>query len=183
MLFPPALPALGRVTHPFILAGPAGLATVPARSSHESTRMWWKILGGGPRWEEGWGRRFSRGWLQEEQRGGMSQRACHGCDKGELIFQTAWIRNVYKGLENNLQGESTPYKESRNWWHRNNLLKNWTEFSLILPFLVRTSVYRLATTEKTISLGKYKSMTKTAWILKHFKHVVGITYTLYFIHL
>lgn len=54
----------------------------------------------------------------------MSQRACHGCDKGELVFEIAWIRNVYKGLENNLQGESTPYKESRNWWHRNNLLKN-----------------------------------------------------------
>ncbi|KAK1341911.1 hypothetical protein QTO34_016662 [Cnephaeus nilssonii] len=33
----PSFISLGRVTHPFVLAGPAGLATVPARSSHEST--------------------------------------------------------------------------------------------------------------------------------------------------
>lgn len=53
----------------------------------------------------------------------MRQRACHGCDKGELAFQIPWIRNVYKSLQHNLQGESAPYKETRNWWHRNYLLK------------------------------------------------------------
>lgn len=35
----------------------------------------------------------------------MSQRACHCCDKGKLAFQIPWIRNVYKSLDYNLQGE------------------------------------------------------------------------------